>query len=393
MAFAGLRGTGDWGTDERPKNFREYILWANPNGSAPLTALLARAKKETVDDPQFFWWEETLSAVRVTINYSTGYLSTDTTLVIAQDGLRLVPGDILQVEKTEDTGYTNEFLEVSSVTNDTTIVVKRGAANTTAAAIANGTALTKLGSAFMEGSGAPSISARNPTKFTNYCEIFKTAVGITRTAEKTYARTGDAFANDKKRRSFDHSVAMEMAFLFGKAYEDTSGTKPKRFTGGLRQFISTNVKIYTTTPTLDDFFDNVYSVFNYNKGTAGDERIIFAGNGALNTLNKLVRTDTQSRINFDGIIKIWGMNLMRFTTPQGTFGIKTHPLMNLHPRYKYSMFVIDPTGLVYRPLRDTKFFDHTEAPGTDSHEGLWLTEAGLEVQHQETMAYIGNFLK
>lgn len=27
MAVAGLRGTGDWATDERPKNFREMILW------------------------------------------------------------------------------------------------------------------------------------------------------------------------------------------------------------------------------------------------------------------------------------------------------------------------------------------------------------------------------
>ena len=41
-AIAGLRGTGDWATDERPKNFREMILWRNPNGSAPLTALLSK---------------------------------------------------------------------------------------------------------------------------------------------------------------------------------------------------------------------------------------------------------------------------------------------------------------------------------------------------------------
>ena len=26
MAIAGMRGTGDWGVDERPKNFREFIL-------------------------------------------------------------------------------------------------------------------------------------------------------------------------------------------------------------------------------------------------------------------------------------------------------------------------------------------------------------------------------
>ena len=45
MAVAGLRGTGDWGTDERPKNFRETILWRDPNGSAPLTALMSKMKK------------------------------------------------------------------------------------------------------------------------------------------------------------------------------------------------------------------------------------------------------------------------------------------------------------------------------------------------------------
>lgn len=54
-AIAGLRGTGDWATDERPKNFREYILFRNPNGTAPLFAMTAKMKKETVDDPEFSW--------------------------------------------------------------------------------------------------------------------------------------------------------------------------------------------------------------------------------------------------------------------------------------------------------------------------------------------------
>ena len=57
MAFAGLRGTGDWATDERPKNFREMILWRSPNGQAPLTALLSKMASEKVDDPEYNWWE------------------------------------------------------------------------------------------------------------------------------------------------------------------------------------------------------------------------------------------------------------------------------------------------------------------------------------------------
>ena len=55
MAFAGLRGTGDWGTDERPKNFREMILWRDPNGQTPLTALMSKMRSEATDDPEFSW--------------------------------------------------------------------------------------------------------------------------------------------------------------------------------------------------------------------------------------------------------------------------------------------------------------------------------------------------
>ena len=66
MAVAGLRGTGDWATDERPKNFREMILWRNPNGMAPLTALLSKMKTESTDDPEFAWYEEELNALRLT---------------------------------------------------------------------------------------------------------------------------------------------------------------------------------------------------------------------------------------------------------------------------------------------------------------------------------------
>src|SRR5574343_436250 len=135
MAFAGLRGTGDWGTDERPINFREAILWMQPNGSAPLMAMLGKAKTEKVDDPEFSWWEETLEPVRVRLNDGTDMSDSDTTVILDDGALKLVPGDILQVEKTESSSYTNELLRVGTVVSDTEFTVTRGAANSTAAAI------------------------------------------------------------------------------------------------------------------------------------------------------------------------------------------------------------------------------------------------------------------
>jgi len=267
-------------------------------------------------------------------------------------------------------------------------------ANTTNAALANAVYMTKLGSAFEEGTGKASQTARNPTKLTNLCQIFKTSIGLTETAAITKARTGDPWKNDKKRRGFDHSVAIEMQMLFGKQYETTGvNGRPKRYMAGVRPFLSTNVTIFTTTPTEDTLLNALYKVFDYNsESTAGDERLVLAGNGFLNSLNKLAKSSSSTRINFDGVLKVYGMNLQRWITPQGVFGVKTHPLMNLHGRYTNSAFILDPSNLVYRYLRDTRFVDNIQYNDVDAHEAQWLTECSLEVRHEETMGYIGNFV-
>ena len=393
-SFAGLRGTGDWGTDERPKNFREGILWANPNGRAPLFALMSRVGEKSTDDPEFAWFEEKLTPTRVQLNTTTQATAGDNTVTLsaAGGGLNLVAGTVLQVEKTETASYDNEIVVVSSITSDTVIVLKRGQAGSTAATIPVNSYFTVIGSSYEEGSYAPDINARNPTKLRNFCQIFKTSVGITRTAAKTETRTGDPYKNDKKRKAFDHSAGIEFAMLFGKPYEDLTGSKPKRYMGGLRYYITSNVTIFTTTPTEDTLLAALYRVFDYDAGGAGEQRIVYAGNGFLNSLNKLARTATNTRINFNGTIEVYGQKLQRWILPQGEFAVKTHPLMNVHGRYTNSAFVIDPTALKWRPLRDTKFTDDVQEDRKDSKEGLWLTEAGLEVNHEETMAYIGNFV-
>ncbi len=394
-AFAGLRGTGKWGTGERPKHFRDMILFFNANGQAPLTALMAKAQTETVDDPEFNWWYELLDVLRLRVNNGAGYDSTDNTMTVDSTGLQAVAGDVFLCEKAEATTYDEELMIVSSVTSDTVVVFKRGIANTTPAALVDNDWLTKVGSAFEEGSGSADISQRNPTKVLNYTQIFKTSLGITGTAKSTYARTGDAWTNDKKRKMFDHSRDLEMAFLFGRPYEDTSSSHPKRYTGGLRHFISTNVTIFGTTPTEDTLLDAIYPVFDFEGNGSGDERIMFCGNGFLNSLNKLARTSSSTRVNFDGYIKnAYGMRLQRWITPQGTFGVRTHPLLNRHGRFTYSAFIIDPSVLVWRPLagRDTKFKDNIQDNDADNRKAQWLTEVGLEVQYEGTCGYLGNFL-
>ena len=390
MAFAGLRGTGDWGVDERPKNFREMILWRNPNGQAPLTALMSKMKTEKTDDPEFSWWEEQQEVVRVVVNGAQA--SGDTAMEINSGGLKLVIGDLLLVSKTEIAAYDNELVEVGAVASDTALTIVRGAAGSTAAAMAGGETLTKIGNVFGEGTVSPTVTNENPTKLKNFAQIFKTAYELTGTVQVTRARTGDPLKNDKKRKMFQHSVTLEMAFLFGKNFETTGANgKPKRYTGGLREFITTNAKVYTTGVDEDGFLDDTFKVFDFDSGTAGNERIVFAGNGYLNNLNKLAKNASSTRINFDGVVRAYGMELQRWILPQGTFFVRSHPLMNTHNIYTDSAFFIDPSAIVYRPLRDTKPEDNIQANDADTRKGQWMTEAGIEVRHEGTMAYHGNF--
>lgn len=401
---AGLRGTGDWGTDERPKNFREMILWRNPNGTAPITALLAKANKSAVSDAEFSWWDEAVDIVRLEVNGSLGSGAT-TVIVDSVDPTAALPkssygtathlkrGDVLQVEKTtETTAYDNELIEVVTVVSDTEFTVKRGVAGTSAASIADNAFLLKVGSAYAEGTGAADAVSRNPVKYNNYCQIFKTAYEITGTAEVTTLRTGDPVRNDKRRKMMDHSIDLEQAVIWGVKNETTGANgKPLRYTGGIRsQIPAVNVTIFSVAATVNTFLDALSPVFDY-QSDAGDERIVMCGNGFLNNLNKIVAASGD--IQLGAVVKAFGMTLREYIVPQGRVFLKTHPLFNRNALYNLSGLIVDMSAIRWRHTkgRDTKFEDNIQLPGEDLRKGQWFTEGGVEVFWGGlTMGYIGN---
>ena len=335
-AIAGLRGTGDWGTDERPKNFREFILFRNPNGTAPLTALMSKMSSESLNDPEFSWWDEPNDLVRLRLNDAT-FSNVDTAVVVDSadpdatnpefvwgTAEHLKIGDLLLVEidaggtVTEVAAYDNEIVRVTAVTSATAFTVARSQAGTTAAAggVPDNTFFTLIGSAYEEGSAAANATTRNPIKFNNLCQIFKTSYEITKTALKTFARTGKVESNDKKRKVFDHSRQLELSMMFGTKFETTANGQPLRIMGGLREFIPTgNTTIFGATTTFAQYLTAVEPVFDFDT-PAGDERIVFCGNGYLTKLNELAKLN--GNIEFGPVIKQFGMNLRSFIMPQGT---------------------------------------------------------------------------
>lgn len=404
--IAGLRGTGNWGTDERPKNFRESILWYSPNGTAPIFAMTAKAGKKTVDDPEFSWWSEPNVLVRLQVNGALG--AGDTTVIVdtadptsstagANYGTatHLKNGDVLLVEPASDNAsFTQELIQVENVISDTQFTVKRGVGGTSAGSISNDAWLTLVNSAYAEGTGAPRATSRNPIKYSNYTQIFKDTYELTGTADETRTRTGSAWSNDKKRKTFDHARAIEMSILFGRKYETTGDNgKPLRFMGGLRSFIpSTNTTVFGAAVTPTTLLDAVSPLFDFDTG-AGDTRIAFGGIEAMNALAKVFSAVTNVHFNVKDSVKVYGMELNEFRLPMGRILFKAHPLLSRHPLYKKSMFILDFDAVKYVSLknRDTKPHDDVQAKDEDVRRGYIQTECSLMVDYGGlTCGYLGN---
>ena len=116
------------------------------------------------------------------------------------------------------------------------------------------------------------------------------------------------------------------------------------------------------------------------------------GNGFLNSLNKLARNSSSTRINFNGVVSMYGMKLSEWTFPQGIIYTRTHPLFNTHGRFTNDALIFDPSIMRYRYLRDTKPQDNIQANDADEQKGQWLSECGLEMQHAKTTTWVSNFV-
>lgn len=393
MTVLGLRGSGSFSSDERPKNWREMILYLNPNGEAPLTALLALCKSEGTDDPEYNWWEKRLPTQR--LKASAGFVATDTTLTFDADARNCVAGTILIHE---DSG---ELVRVTSdPTSDTELLVERSWGDVAAATIDDDDYFTIIGNVNEEGALPPSAKSNAPTKVYNYTEIFRTSLYLTRTGRKTRLRWDNTgpYREAKREALSTHSIEMEKAFIWGNKVETTGARgMPLRMTAGILAHLSTNigdqssgnagVNFGTASSGVGDIDENTLdlmleAVFRYGK----NERLVLCGS----TFTRVVTTlgKRNGFIQLSPTSESYGMKIIEYLTPYGNLYMKMHPLFNQHPVWRKNALILDTDNLVNRPLDDTMFIKNRQENGEDAAKDEYLSEIGLEVHFEETHAYI-----
>lgn len=382
-AVLGMRGSGSWSSDERPKNYREMILYLYPNAKAPMMALLSKLSSESVNDPEFKVFVKGLPTQRAMVNVA-GYNNTDNpvtiTLHTTGDYTFFKAGHVVMNERT---------LEVMWVTAAAanTLTCKRAVGSASLVAGLEHDGIVIIGTANEEGGDTPVAKMYDPTVVTNYTQIFRNSVNMTNTARATKLRTGDQIKNAQKECMLLHHIEMEKAFLFGVAKEDTTGSQPKRTTAGLLSFVTSNTLDCTSTDLgIDAWEDFLEDVFAYGS----NQKLLLCGSRVVNCINKLARIN--STVTVAPKESTYGMAIWSYLTPFGELLMKTHPLLSENPTFTKWGFIVDAQQLRYRPLegRDTKYLPNRQGSGIDGVLDEYLTEAGLECRFQETHAVIKN---
>jgi hypothetical protein len=391
----GLYDTADFLSTQRPNDWREGMLLYYPSGKFPLTALTSVMKKETCKDPQFNWHEKEWSSRRVALNLDLTDVATGLTLV--SGALMLVPGTLMLIEE------SGELIEVTTGASDDTgtgLVIRRSVGTVAAAAVDHDAAginpyLTIVGTAHEEGVDTPEAVHIQPVTRTNYTQIFRNSLKLTRTAQNTYLRTGEQVKESKREALENHATDMERAWFWGQASELLSGDQPKRTTDGIVQVIrdngdSDNENDFSgadfTVTLMEQWLQNV---FRYGS----TQKVCFCGNTFLMVINQAIRLAGFTQYQLTSQERIYGMNIQRLLCPFGEVFMKPHPLFNAMPgglnpdaggayySWGETGVFIDMQYLKYRPLRnsDTKYLANRQGNGIDGLTSEYLTEAGLEV--------------
>jgi len=387
VAIQGLRGTGEFDQDHRPLNYRELFTLLEPNGSAPLNALLAMGSNESTDDPEFKNFRDELPERRMTVNFGAGYNSTATPIVIdASDDNKFAIAGALIVNAS-----TGEVMRVTTDTTGTSLAVDRNIGGTSYT-ITDGDELFVAGFAASEGASTPTPISFDATVASNYTQIFRYAFAVTGTLQATHLRTGPKLDEAMTKALKLHMSDIERSFFFGKKHIVNGTTaQPTRYTGGLLTQLSTVVDVASDLNTAnvmtEEEFDEqlIATIFKFGSS----QKVAFVGDKVAHHL-QMFGKDRWTPSSVDGT---YGISFTRYHTFAGDLLVHLHPQFRQVPGMREAMVVIDFPYIAYRYLegRDTQLLENRQNNGDDSIKHEYLTECGLELLQDKVHAYIKNW--
>lgn len=367
--ITGARGTSNILADQRRIDMSADIDLLEPD-AAPLALLSKRAGKAATGNSTFNWLEDTLKP-RFSATSGTATTTATTVNVTSGQGSYFEQHDLVRNTR------TGEIFRVVSVATDALTVVRNANGDlTTGVAMNSADELLILGSAQPEGDTSRAARSNNPTKATNYTQIFRLPWELTETlrASEQVTTTSD-WANQARKKGIDHAKDIEYAFLFGKSFEDTSGSQPRRGTAGALSYISTNTLDAGGTLSEAEWNQILRTGFRYGSRN----KVVLASALVGSVLNQFAVGRLQVRQGDN----TYGLAVTDYISPFGRVNVVTHWLLEGSVYSGYAIG-LDMDEVKYRYLangdsnRDTHIRTNIQAPDSDTRKDEYLSEVGLQ---------------
>lgn len=366
--ISGARGTSSVTATRRKYDVSDKLWLVDPD-YAVMTFFARKLNKTKTIDPEYRWFDKAQPTRYDAVNYTTGYTSGATSVVVDDGTVFRAQDIVLDVN-------TGEVLQVSSVSTNT-LTVTRSVGATAATTISDGDTLVILGNANAENADVGTARTSQSTKRVNYTQIFREPFAVTGTEDATelYAG-GNDLTQLRKEHLQIHMKDIERAFFFGEASEVTSGAQPVRTTGGLKSILSTNLKDASGALTEAEFEDWISDMFD--KG--GDKKMGF--------LSPLVASAVNSwavgKLQMFPKDKTYGISVMSYLSIHGQLDFVVEKMFSENSTWNGYSFGVDMDKLGYRYLggngknRDTNLRKDLQSPGVDGIIEEYLSEVGFQ---------------
>lgn len=406
---------GDW---------RKTYGLTNPNGSAPITAITALMKNSRTTDPEFTWNVRVRSRRAFTpLGYFTDQaLTVPLSATVTEGDIFYIQGEANEIREfqlgsvvllSDLAGSLENFVrarvqdrQFATGANYLQVLVLQS--TTVPVDIAVQQRAIAIGNMNPEGGILPLPIIYEPKILRNVTQIFRNSYKLTRTLMQTKLRDDfDYYRNAKDGCLRVHMEEMEKAFIFNGAPTLNPASyngEVERSTGGLTWMATQggfvddarDSSLVTGVPVGTDFRDKSYGLQFIDRWMeeislyGANQKMILCGSGAFAAFTYLARELGYWR--WETSTTVYGMTITRWTGPNGTFILQSHPLMSQEPAFRYSAIALEPAMLHFRYIQDTKFIaDDWSDQRRLREDGEWeeyLTEAGLEYDNPITLSYV-----
>jgi hypothetical protein len=375
--ITGQVGTGNVASTLLLPDVANRVLQYEPDAN-PLTVLVMKMATRPTHNPRFTWHEQ---GREQRFDTTTAGFASGITEITVTNISYYAQHDLVKVPR------TGELMYVSGVTAGTsTITVERGLGSG-AAALNNGEELFIVSSAQPEGDTSKPARSSNPTEVANYTQIIRRPYDMTGTMRATATYTAPTeWTRRKLDAAFEWKKDRELAYWTGRPSIVTTGAHPRRTTGGVFYYVSTNITDMGGAMTETEFWGTFSNAFRYgNQNT----KTLFASRSVVTLMNafpqgklEVVQSDNDTT---------YGLNVRRFVSPHGTVNVVTHNLFE-GGTYGGYFVILDLDQIKRRVLktaeenRELHDRDDIQENDRDGRKGEWFEESGLEFGLEKTHA-------